>query len=44
MDPFEFYSNDGRQHWWRSDTRDAWFARNVYVPMSTTLGDSRDEL
>lgn len=44
VDPFAFYPTDGRQHWWRSDTRDAWVARNIKVPLSTSLGDSRDRL
>lgn len=43
VDPFTFYPSDGRKHWWRSDTKDAWFARNVYVPLSTS-DDERGEL
>jgi len=44
MDPFAFYPADGRQHWWADGTQDAWLARNVYVPLTTTSGDTRDEL
>ncbi len=44
VDPFVFYPTDGRQHWWRSDTNDAWFARNVYVPLTTSPGETRDRL
>ncbi|AEH39542.1 hypothetical protein [Halopiger xanaduensis] len=43
VDPFAFYPADGRQHWWRADTNDAWFARNIYVPL-TTAADERGNL
>ncbi|EMA45242.1 hypothetical protein [Halobiforma nitratireducens] len=39
-DPFTFYDRD-REHWWREDTMDAWFARNVWIPLGLT---ERDDL
>ena len=29
-DPFVFYGRDGRTHWWREGTWDAWAARHFY--------------
>lgn len=42
-DPFSFYDRD-RQHWWREDTTDAWFAKNVWIPLGLSRGDDRDRL
>ncbi|APX00202.1 hypothetical protein CHINAEXTREME_20540 (plasmid) [Halobiforma lacisalsi AJ5] len=41
--PFVFYDGD-REHWWREDTRDAWLARNVWIPLGLSQGTDRDEL
>ncbi|SDL08763.1 hypothetical protein [Natronorubrum texcoconense] len=42
-DPFVFYDEE-RHHWWDSDTNDAWFARNVWIPLGLSEGTSRNRL
>jgi len=43
MDPFSFYEDDGRTHWWREGTQDAWLAKNVYVRRLATPDTFRYE-
>lgn len=43
-DPFSLLPSGGRDTWWKDGTRDAWFARNVWIPLGLRGADETDSL